>query len=169
MIDVSLCTMSPALGTAAAATLNPPASPPDPVAVSRSWQRSPRCVPRVRRHLRRELEAWGLAELADVAELVLCELFTNAVRHARGPRDRRIATRYQRVPGGVRVEVHDACATWPALKQAEDNEESGRGLALVDALTGARWGVSERDGIGKLVWAVVAAETTPESKEEKEQ
>jgi hypothetical protein len=55
------------------------------------------------------------------------------------------------------------------MKQAEDNEESGRGLALVDALTGARWGVSERDGIGKLVWAVVAAETTPESKEEKEQ
>jgi anti-sigma regulatory factor (Ser/Thr protein kinase) len=112
------------------------------------------------------MEAWGLAELADAAELVLSELFTNAVRHARRPRGRRIATCYRRVPGGVCIEVHDACDTWPELRKAEDDEESGRGLALVDALTGARWGVSERDGIGKLVWAVVAAEATPESKEE---
>ncbi|CAG7650985.1 hypothetical protein SBRY_50496 [Actinacidiphila bryophytorum] len=35
------------------------------------------------------------------------------------------------------------------------DEEAGRGLALVDALTGGRWGVSDRDGVGKLLWAVL--------------
>jgi hypothetical protein len=32
--------------------------------------------------------------------------------------------------------------------------ESGRGLALVDALTGGQWGVAGRVGVGKMVWAV---------------
>jgi anti-sigma regulatory factor (Ser/Thr protein kinase) len=108
------------------------------------------------------MEAWGLADLCDTAELVLSELVTNAVRHARRQRGRRIGTRYERVRGGVRIEVHDASDRWPELRKVDEDDESGRGLALVDALTGARWGVSEREGVGKLVWAVVTAEHTTE-------
>ena len=56
----------------------------------------------------------------------------------------------------MRIEVHDAGVAMPGCQEASADEESGRGLAIVDALTGGRWGVGDREGIGKLVWAVVA-------------
>jgi serine/threonine-protein kinase RsbW len=132
----------------------------EPVLV-RQWPRSARCVGVARQELRRQLEAWGLSRLAETAELVLSELFGNAVRHACPPRGRQIETRYERALGGVRMEVHDANENWPELRKATADEECGRGLLLVDALTGSRWGVSERDGVGKRVWAVVADEDDP--------
>ncbi len=48
--------------------------------------RSARSVPRVRAELRRAPAGWGLYALEDRAALVLTELLTNAVRHARAPR-----------------------------------------------------------------------------------
>ncbi|MBD0738188.1 hypothetical protein BGM09_33490 [Streptomyces sp. CBMA29] len=118
------------------------------------WTRNPRWVAEARSDLRRELGGWGLGGLAETAELVLSELFTNAVRYA--PRDRKIETRYEPTSdGGVRIEVHDASEVWPVLQEPSADAESGYGLALVDSLTGSRWGVSERDGVGKRVWAVV--------------
>ncbi|WP_225844897.1 ATP-binding protein [Streptomyces sp. HPF1205] len=129
----------------------------------RRWPNGPRCVPRARHHLRQEMEAWGLAPaLVDTAELVVSELVTNAVRHARMPRGRLIETRLQRTGDGVRIEVHDANETRPEVHRAAEDEESGRSLALVEALTGARWGVSSREGVGKLVWAVVSPSGTRE-------
>lgn len=120
------------------------------------WPRSPRCVRMARNELRRELGVWGLGELADTAEVVLCELLTNAVRHAQAPRDRLVETRCEPTSdGGVRIEVHDANESWPVLQEPSADAEGGRGLAMVDALTGARWGVSAREGVGKRVWAVV--------------
>jgi serine/threonine-protein kinase RsbW len=130
--------------------------------VVRRWPRSARCVGTARHELRRELEARGLSQLADPAELVLSELFTNAVRHARVPRDRLIETRFERLVGGVRIEVHDADEARPVLREVSADGECGRGLALVDALTGGRWGVGERKGVGKLVWAVIAADCAEE-------
>lgn len=123
--------------------------------VVRRWPHSARCVAVARRELRQELAAWGLNRLTETAELVLSELFNNAVRHARSPRGRQIETRYERTPGGVRIEVHDANGNWPELRKVTADEECGRGLLLVDALTGSQWGVSEREGVGKQVWAVV--------------
>lgn len=122
----------------------------------RRWTRAARCVGPVRRELRRLLGEWELAELADSAEIVVSELFTNAVRHVKAPRDRLVETRYERLAGGVRIEVHDADAPWKPVPESSLEQESGRGLALVDSITGGCWGVSERDGVGKLVWAVVA-------------
>lgn len=103
------------------------------------------------------LSKWGLSEIRDPAELVLSELMSNAVRHARSPRGRKIQTRYQLMTGGVRIEVHDAGDAWPVLREPGLDAEAGRGLALIDALTQTRWGVSERGGVGKLTWAVVTA------------
>lgn len=122
--------------------------------VVRRWPRHARCVGQARRELRRELDAWGLTELADTAELVLSELFGNAVRHACGPMDRQVETRYEPLAdGGVRIEVHDANGVHPERQNASADAESGRGLALVDTLTGGRWGVSDREGVGKMMWA----------------
>jgi anti-sigma regulatory factor (Ser/Thr protein kinase) len=101
-----------------------------------------------------------LAHLAETAQLIVSELVTNSVNHAREPRGRLIATRFERVESGVRIEVHDAGDQKPERREALSEEESGRGLALVDALTDGRWGVSERLGVGKLVWAVCAEHGT---------
>lgn len=49
-----------------------------------------------------------------------------------------------------------SASSWARPVAAASDEEGGRGLALVDALTNSQWGVSERQGVGKLVWAVVA-------------
>lgn len=123
--------------------------------VAAAWPHTPRSVGRSRRLLVRHLDAWGLTRLADTAELVLSELVTNAVTHARPPYGHVIATRFVRLKDGVRIEVHDANDRKPQCRQAGADEESGRGLALVDALTAGDWGVSDREGIGKMVWAGV--------------
>lgn len=134
-----------------------------PAAVTR-WTRSPRVVSRARSELRRELDGWGLGALADTAELVLSELLSNAVQYA--PSGREIETRYEPTPdGGVRIEVHDAGDRRPRMPEGFEGQwdkESGRGLALVNALTGARCGVSDREGVGKRVWAVVGLDAHAE-------
>lgn len=136
-----------------------------PVLLKR-WTHDPRVVGTARHEFRHVLEAWGMGELAESAELVLSELLTNSLRHAHYPVGRDIETRYERVGGGVRIEVHDANETWPELPKPSVEADFGRGLGIVDALTGARWGVSDREGVGKMVWAVVGvgdAEEVPAS------
>lgn len=134
------------------------ASPIDAAAplLIRRWTSDPRSVGQARYELRSTLRSWGLDGLVDTAELVLSELLTNAVRHARSSDEREIETRFERVGSAVRIEVHDAEDTGPVCHMPTDDAESGRGLGIVDALTGSRWGVNARHGVGKLLWAVVA-------------
>ncbi len=123
------------------------------------WRRDPRTVGRARRLLLRHLNAWDMEGLADTAELVVSELVTNAVQHAHGPDDALVETRFERLPSGaLRIEVHDVNGNRPELRRLSADAESGRGLALVEALTGGRWGVSGREGVGKLLWAECAAD-----------
>lgn len=82
------------------------------------------------------------------AELVVSELVTNNIRHARDPRGHVIRTHFERLGCGVRIEVHGANESKSEQRKAFDDEESGRGLALVDAITGGRWGVGDREGVG---------------------
>jgi hypothetical protein len=131
-----------------------------PAVVERLWPPAPRSVGRARRFLVRSLDAWGLPHLAESAELVVSELVTNAVRHARPPYGHVICTRFERLECGVRIEVHDACDHKPELREASADEESGRGLGLVEVLTGGQWGVSGRNGPGKALWAVCAGDGT---------
>jgi len=83
---------------------------------------------------------------------ILSELLANAVVHARVPPGREIETRFIRMSTGVRIEVHDASDERPVLRAPD--ESGGFGLQLVDSLS-TRWGVEERDGVGKCVWADV--------------
>jgi anti-sigma regulatory factor (Ser/Thr protein kinase) len=127
-----------------------------PSVVEKLWPPAPRSVGRARQFLARHLENWGLPQLTDNAELIVSELITNAVTHAHPPYGHLIATRFERLVCGVRLEVHDANGVKPERRVASPDAESGRGLALVDALTGGQWGVSDRESVGKLVWAVCA-------------
>ena len=52
------------------------------------------------------------------------------------------------------VEVTDWNGTLPHRRQAAPHDESGRGLALVDALA-LRWGSRPVQGGGKVVWCAL--------------
>ncbi|MFJ9691860.1 ATP-binding protein [Kitasatospora sp. NPDC101183] len=95
----------------------------------------------------------------DTAELLLGELFANAVQHSDAPDDRHIEIRISLVNDLLRIEVHDAGTGRPALRPAKSDDERGRGLFLVNELA-ERWGCCPRaGGIGKYVWALVAPTT----------
>jgi anti-sigma regulatory factor (Ser/Thr protein kinase) len=93
------------------------------------------------------LRSWGCEQTVDDATLLVSELVTNAVLHARAPVD--VVVRKGR--NAVRVEVFDEGVGSPQLGFHEIDAVQGRGLGLVQAVA-ARWGVNEdRDG-GKTVW-----------------
>ncbi|WP_063732754.1 ATP-binding protein [Streptomyces sp. RTd22] len=127
---------------------------PEERTVVRRWARHPRCVARARADLRTTLASWCLPTVEEVALLVLSELITNAVRHARVP-GRQIETRYLHQGDRVRIEVHDAADPHPRLMTPPLEAVHGRGLLLVDALAD-QWGVTPRAAVGKAVWAVLA-------------
>jgi anti-sigma regulatory factor (Ser/Thr protein kinase) len=124
--------------------------------------RLPRChrsVPRARAALIAVLGDWGVdQEVLSNAELVLSELVTNALR-VPVPSDRQVGVRIARTvdEGMLRLEVSDAGAGTPELREPGDEETGGRGLLLVEALA-HRWGVEKRAaGIGKTVFAELKA------------
>jgi GAF domain-containing protein/anti-sigma regulatory factor (Ser/Thr protein kinase) len=109
-------------------------------------------VARARRFaIERALSA-GHAELAADVELVTSELVTNGLLHAGPP----IELRVDATDGGVRVEVVDTSAAAPLRALATPDAMTGRGLALVEALS-SRWGAEQRTG-GKAIWC----ELTPD-------
>jgi serine phosphatase RsbU (regulator of sigma subunit)/anti-sigma regulatory factor (Ser/Thr protein kinase) len=104
---------------------------------------------RARSLIRSPLRRWGLADLIPLAELVVSELVTNAVRYAQGTIGLRLV--YE---GGLFIEVLDDSAALPRLRYAEDDDERGRGLQVVSQLA-HRWG-ARRAGTGKIVWCELA-------------
>lgn len=125
--------------------------------VAGQWPYTARSVGQARRQLNDMCAESGMADLAEVAALVLSELMTNALRHGRPAHACAIATRFTPTADGMRIEVHDASTARPRLGQAATDDEGGRGLALVDALTQGRWGVTHTatGSGGKTVWALI--------------
>jgi anti-sigma regulatory factor (Ser/Thr protein kinase) len=102
----------------------------------------------LRARLRAALGEWGLAHLADTAELLATELAGNALRHTAAGA---VFTARQGGPGRLRVEVADASPGLPRPRTgAAELETSGRGMLLVEALA-AQWGVRLTGG-GKVTW-----------------
>ena len=111
-------------------------------------------VPRSRAFARRAMGG-HLAAVADDAALVLTELVTNALLHGGPP----VRLRLRELPAGVRLEVADRGADLPVAARRSSVAMTGRGLALVDALTRS-WGVDEDERGGKVVWAELAEDGT---------
>ncbi|MGW6155586.1 ATP-binding protein [Streptomyces sp. NPDC055144] len=122
----------------------------------------PRAPGIARAALRVILDAHGLADLRDDAELLASELLTNAHLHTTGAYGLRLAPRS---PGGVRVSVWDSSPEIPPGFHAggisADAAESGRGLHLVRACADA-WGAYSLGTTrrGKLLWAECRNEPT---------
>jgi anti-sigma regulatory factor (Ser/Thr protein kinase) len=93
------------------------------------------------------LARWGQNQLADQAALVVSELATNAVIHARS--DFIVSVSSQRQ--AVRISVRDTSVAPPMQRDSAPTALSGRGLGLVAALA-SHWG-AELLADGKVVWA----------------
>ncbi|MGW2874757.1 ATP-binding protein [Streptomyces sp. NPDC001233] len=118
---------------------------------STSLPREAASVPAARQLVRETLVDWGLPDVTDAAELVVSELASNAVRHARHGAFRLTIRRLD--GGSVRVAVTDKSRTLPVLATASTADITGRGLALVDAVS-RQWGTDSLPW-GKRVWADV--------------
>ncbi|HET9691436.1 MAG TPA: SpoIIE family protein phosphatase [Acidimicrobiales bacterium] len=106
----------------------------------------PEAVGRARSHVRASLATAPPGVVEDAA-LVASELVTNAVLHGEPP----VVLRVRPGPP-ARVEVHDAGRSAPIVVGADADAMTGRGLAMVRALTG-RFGVDRLPAGGKVVWA----------------
>ena len=105
-----------------------------------------------RTFVRDTLRGWGLQGVGDVSALLVSELATNAIVHARTE----IVLRVARLSSGVRVAVADASPLAPVLRPFEHSTMGGRGLALVESFA-TRWGIEVApDSGGKTVWFEVA-------------
>lgn len=116
--------------------------------------RHARSVGRARALLREQATSWKLPdEVTETAVLLLSELMTNAYRHAKVSPGREIRARCVLDDNGrLRISVTDANDALPTPREAASEDESGRGLALVETLADD-WGAEPRPGgIGKTVW-----------------
>ena len=102
-----------------------------------------------RQTTRDALATWRLAYFEETAVLLVSELVTNAVRHARGSDP--ITLELEATGTLLRIEVTDADPRWPQPRTPAEFDGSGFGFVLVDALAG-KWGVRET-ATGKAVWA----------------
>ncbi|MBK6012642.1 ATP-binding protein, partial [Streptomyces sp. MBT53] len=91
-------------------------------------------------------------EMLETVELLASEVIANAVLYSAAPCDVAVTRTDER----LRVEVTDTDPSLPSAVEAGPNDESGRGLLLVDALADA-WGMQPQPP-GKTTWF----EITPE-------
>lgn len=105
-----------------------------------------------RRFVKDVCTRWGCDHALDEALVIVSELVTNAVVHARTTCHLRLSRR----DGAVRIDVRDEGAGSPDLHEAAEDDEHGRGLLLVSAMCRA-WGVEPAGaGRGKSIWAELA-------------
>jgi anti-sigma regulatory factor (Ser/Thr protein kinase) len=112
--------------------------PPDPSSATRA-----------RALAREQLGPSCSDDMIDTVALLVTELVTNAILHARTP----LQLTLESHPGHVRICVEDASSERPAVQSYEPDAVTGRGLALVQQLSSS-WGVDVTPA-GKVVWCEV--------------
>jgi anti-sigma regulatory factor (Ser/Thr protein kinase) len=99
--------------------------------------------------------------LAEVAELLVSELVTNAVRASVVSNQPVVRLLPMSKSVGLRISVWDSAPGRPQRTQLPADAAGGRGLLLVESLS-ADYGCYQSAGTGKVVWcAVQPAETVP--------
>ena len=119
-------------------------------------RRHPSEISRARELARKALTDWGLADHTDLAELIVSELATNALRHGAGPMTVRLSYASDR---DLWLEVHDHGRGRPVPQKTTADDEQGRGLALLDALmelhSGIRGMVDDPSNPGKSIYVAL--------------
>ena len=109
---------------------------------------TPSSVAQARRWSRDVLDRVGAPELAETMALLVSELVSNVVLHARTP----CSLTIDGDDGRIRVEVQDGSDRLPGVNGRTDPlAQSGRGMQLVDGLSSAH-GVEPDPLGGKRVW-----------------
>jgi anti-sigma regulatory factor (Ser/Thr protein kinase) len=118
---------------------------------------APASVAEARRRLAADLRAAGIfAGAVGDAVVVVSELLSNAIRHARPLPGASVQVAWAVDGDVVAVAVSDGGAlTRPTPAQATVSSLGGRGLDIVEYLS-RTWGV-RTDAAGLTVWAVIAA------------
>jgi len=109
-----------------------------------------------RRWMEGLLREWSLENYADDAMLVASELISNSVVETGKVEWARRPPVGLRVRGGRSVlvmQVWDAVLGVPVPRAAAEDDESGRGLAIVAALTSSCGFYYCEKGVGKVTWA----------------
>jgi PAS domain S-box-containing protein len=97
------------------------------------------------------MREWDLLDdLVHTGTVLVNELATNALVHGKG----RVELRLRLTRDRLVLEVEDAGHHMPRRRRARDDDEGGRGLHLVAALSD-RWGARLTES-GKVVWAEVS-------------
>jgi anti-sigma regulatory factor (Ser/Thr protein kinase) len=130
------------------------------------FQALPSRIGQVRRIVSAQLRYWRLDPLLDAAVLGVTELLTNVHRYAESDtHDKHCTVELALVWDRLTVSVHDHDPRLPSVRSTahepvatpERMATSGRGLALVAAVS-ASWGMrAQRDGSGKTVWFALPA------------
>ena len=115
----------------------------------------PASVALARQRIAADLLAAGVAEpVIGDAVLVLSELLSNAIRHARPLPGAIVEVAWRLGPDGIEVTVSDGGApTHPAATHAALSALGGRGLDIVEYLS-STWGVRPGEA-GLTVWALL--------------
>lgn len=100
--------------------------------------------------VRVHLVRWGRTEILSDAQVIIGELFTNAITHSRSE-GHVIAIDWN--GGLIRLEVWDSSPVRPIKRPIDPEAEHGRGIRIVEALSYA-WG-SRMAASGKCVWAIL--------------
>lgn len=121
-----------------------PSHQADQLAASYELAARPESAKAARDFTRMTLREWRMARLSDVAELVVSELVTNALRHgllsARWmPGEHPIRLRLLRQDPYLMCMVTDPDTAGPVRIDAHSGAESGRGLQVVESCS-VRWG-----------------------------
>lgn len=107
------------------------------VALRLDLQAEPDSVRDARAFVRDAVVGWGRRDLVDTAALLISELATNVVLHARTP----YAVVLTRARSDILFDVLDDAPTAPAVRDDDLHAATGRGLALVERLADA-WGAT---------------------------
>ncbi len=94
------------------------------------------------------LQAWGSPHDLDDAALLVSELVSSVVDHAR---TEAVLTLELSLAGDwLRISVADGSAVRPVVRELNEDRPRSRGLQLVEAIAG-RWGAEDHHG-GKRIW-----------------
>jgi anti-sigma regulatory factor (Ser/Thr protein kinase) len=102
-----------------------------------------------RQATRDRLASWGLDHVEETAVLLVSELVSNTIRHARTGLV--LELRLETYGTWLRIEVLDADPQPPEPQTPDALDESGFGFVLIEALAD-KWGVRPITA-GKAVWA----------------
>ncbi len=125
----------------------------------------PSAVPCARLHVKAVLHEWGLGGMAELVELIVSEIVTNAVKASQG-----LVTRDYPFPPTIQVwlsadekrvwvQVWDGNNRMPQKREPDLDSLDGRGLFLVESLSDDCGAYRLEGGNGKVVWARVVVDS----------